>query len=319
MKKENLRKEKGITLIALVITIIVLLILAGVTIATLTGDNGILTKANNTKTETEKAGEDEKLKLAIMGSYGLDRKLNLADLKRNLTEQGISYIDSSSFPLIATVNGESIEIKEDGKQEKLFNAAEWDKTATSEDCFVWGSNTEGEEGYDVIVGYTNKLENEIKLKIPSRCVRIQIGSFNGSGESRSFCSEIKTIEIPNTVIDIGNGAFAGGSSQTGFRSLENVSIPNSVSVIGYDTFDNCQKLTNIEIPEEVTRIENGAFYDCKSLTSITISNNVVHIGSWTFGGCESLTNINIKKEENSISDSPWGAPNATITWNYTAE
>ena len=41
--KEQLKINKGITLIALVITIIVLLILAGVTIATLTGDNGILT------------------------------------------------------------------------------------------------------------------------------------------------------------------------------------------------------------------------------------------------------------------------------------
>ena len=40
--KEQLKTNKGITLIALVITIIVLLILAGVTIATLTGDNGIL-------------------------------------------------------------------------------------------------------------------------------------------------------------------------------------------------------------------------------------------------------------------------------------
>ena len=39
------KNSKGITLIALVITIIVLLILAGVTIATLTGDNGILTQA----------------------------------------------------------------------------------------------------------------------------------------------------------------------------------------------------------------------------------------------------------------------------------
>lgn len=38
-------EQKGITLIALIVTIIVLLILAGVTIATLTGDNGILTKA----------------------------------------------------------------------------------------------------------------------------------------------------------------------------------------------------------------------------------------------------------------------------------
>lgn len=43
------KNEKGITLIALVITIIVLLILAGVTIATLTGNNGILTKANEAK------------------------------------------------------------------------------------------------------------------------------------------------------------------------------------------------------------------------------------------------------------------------------
>ena len=44
-----MRKQKGITLIALVITIIVILILAGVTVATLTGDNGILTKAGQAK------------------------------------------------------------------------------------------------------------------------------------------------------------------------------------------------------------------------------------------------------------------------------
>ena len=41
----EIKQEKGITLIALAITIIVLLILAGVTIATLTGNTGILTKA----------------------------------------------------------------------------------------------------------------------------------------------------------------------------------------------------------------------------------------------------------------------------------
>ena len=50
-KKIRTRNSKGITLIALVITIIVLLILAGVSIAMLTGDNGILTQANNAKVE----------------------------------------------------------------------------------------------------------------------------------------------------------------------------------------------------------------------------------------------------------------------------
>ena len=49
-----MKKEKGITLIALVITIIVLLILAGVSTAMLTGENGILTQANNAKQATGK-------------------------------------------------------------------------------------------------------------------------------------------------------------------------------------------------------------------------------------------------------------------------
>ena len=60
------KEAKGITLIALVITIIVLLILAGVAIATLTGENGILTKANNAKIETTKAGAEEKVKIAVL-------------------------------------------------------------------------------------------------------------------------------------------------------------------------------------------------------------------------------------------------------------
>lgn len=54
----------GITLIALVITIIVLLILAGVTTATLTGDNGILTRANDAKEQTKEARIEEEIRLA---------------------------------------------------------------------------------------------------------------------------------------------------------------------------------------------------------------------------------------------------------------
>ena len=109
------RREKGITLIALVITIIVLLILAGVTIATLTGDNGILGKANDAKMQTEQAKEDENLKIAIAGSYGTDGKLNLKDLKDNLANQGIDYDkNNTGFPLEVTVNGEKKKIDANG-------------------------------------------------------------------------------------------------------------------------------------------------------------------------------------------------------------
>ena len=64
MKKENF--QRGITLIALVVTIIVLIILAGVSINMLVGDNGIITQAQNAKRETEEAQAREKLELALI-------------------------------------------------------------------------------------------------------------------------------------------------------------------------------------------------------------------------------------------------------------
>ncbi len=62
---EKIKNSKGITLIVLVITIIVLLILAGVSIATITGQNGVLIKANSAKEETTKGQVLEELKIII--------------------------------------------------------------------------------------------------------------------------------------------------------------------------------------------------------------------------------------------------------------
>ena len=63
MLKETFKKNKGITLIALVVTIIVLLILAGISIVMLTGQNGILNRAVEAKEKTEVAQEEENEKL----------------------------------------------------------------------------------------------------------------------------------------------------------------------------------------------------------------------------------------------------------------
>ena len=64
-----LKNNKGITLIALVITIIVLLILAGVSIAMLTGENGILTQAERSKEDTEAAEIADKINMALNGEF----------------------------------------------------------------------------------------------------------------------------------------------------------------------------------------------------------------------------------------------------------
>ena len=70
-------KEKGITLIALIVTIIVLIILAGITIATLTREDGITNNANNAKEETEIANEKEIVDRATINAMGNNKRGNI--------------------------------------------------------------------------------------------------------------------------------------------------------------------------------------------------------------------------------------------------
>ena len=90
-QKKMTKKEKGITLIALVITIIVLLILAAVSIATLTGENGILTRANDAKEQTEVADEKEAIQLAYAGAVAEKKgtgDVTASDLNREFGTNG---------------------------------------------------------------------------------------------------------------------------------------------------------------------------------------------------------------------------------------
>ena len=105
-KQVRRKEEKGITLIALVITIIVLLILAGVSIATLTGDNGILTKANKAKEETEKASGEEQRELAMIEATMNDKETTFQGVKipagfaptkiegESIVDEGLVIVDS---------------------------------------------------------------------------------------------------------------------------------------------------------------------------------------------------------------------------------
>ena len=124
MKNWIIKKERnnGITLIALVITIIVLLILAGVTIASITGENGILNKATNARDNNAKASAEERVKTEVLGSYGSDGKLSLDDLNNNLKNvDGLKYNGNTitesnkieSLPATVNVDGYNILISEE--------------------------------------------------------------------------------------------------------------------------------------------------------------------------------------------------------------
>ena len=85
-------------------------------------------------------------------------------------------------------------------------------------------------------------------------------------------------------------------------SVTSITIPNSVTSIGFAAFYNCQSLTSITIPNSVTSIGNYAFLACTGLTSITIPNSVTSIGEYAFSGCTGLTSITIPNSVTSIGD-----------------
>ena len=126
--KTKFKNAKGITLIALVITIIVLLILAGVTIATLTGDNGILNQAGKAKDKTTEAESIERVQVEVAGSYGLDGTIDKDQLNKNLGNIAGLKIGESNFggenivkelPATVTLNGYDIGIDANGGVEKI--------------------------------------------------------------------------------------------------------------------------------------------------------------------------------------------------------
>ena len=105
---------------------------------------------------------------------------------------------------------------------------------------------------------------------------------------------IFSITIPESVTSIGWWAFEGCTS------LTQVTIPNSVTSIGNYAFSDCSSLTQVTIGNSVTSIGSSAFEGCSALTQVSIPNSVTSIGSGAFSDCSSLTQVSIPNSVTSI-------------------
>ncbi len=101
---------------------------------------------------------------------------------------------------------------------------------------------------------------------------------------------INMVILPDGLTSIGNQAF------NDYSNLTSINIPASVTSIGEYAFSYCNNLTSITIPEDsqLTSIGHEAFYNCSNLVSITIPASVTSIGASTFNGCSSLASITSK-------------------------
>jgi len=100
--------------------------------------------------------------------------------------------------------------------------------------------------------------------------------------------------IPNTVVHIGSGAFAG------CPALTNLTIPNTVTTIGNSAFVSCTSLASLTIPDSVTDIDRAVFEGCTSLVSITMPGGLTTIRDNVFEGCTSLISVTVPASVSSI-------------------
>lgn len=98
-----------------------------------------------------------------------------------------------------------------------------------------------------------------------------IGTFSG-------CTSLQTVEIPNSVRDLGKNTFGGCSG------LKKVKLSGGMSAVKEKVFEGCTSLEQITIPENIRYIYQNAFYGCSALERISFPENLDFIGETAFAG-----------------------------------
>ncbi len=301
-----IRKSKGITLIALVITIIVLLILAGVTISMLTGENGILKQATNAKDTTDKSEFEEQVKLAVMASKTNDTgNINTSDLEMELNK----------------INGAKITKSTNNELPWTVKKGSYETTITAEGTII--SNTTGKDDNTKIDYGTKKPSEDTRTVIEQATAAKPEGSTIDSTTNEntgivmidSNKNEWVWVEVPATV-------FATATSNTDYDKIKADLIEytkdyrNDKYVDEWYARDTTSQIITAStegLTEEQKMMNNGCgltFYEYntnynKMLSSI-YTNKGFYVGRYEAGIFGSDTDISLARNENGkiTNDSP---------------
>ena len=275
MKK--LKNKNGVTLIALAVTIIVMLILAGVTISTLTGNSGITTNASKAKTKSYLADIKEEYEL-YLSEKRMDDEYDLDTLYAN--DKTIRYEGNEVGTGIAEICSS---IKKG--DEKKFEIIKGKIYYVSQDKNVIPIAVE--LGFSI-----NPYEITDSGVLKSSSMNLYLVDNDGHLDLSEYEGKIKTIEA---------GAFSKVEIESGINPLQSIVLPKGITTIGDDAFSYNTSLTSIKIPNTVTSIGKRAFQGCTNLTSIEIPDTVTYIGDYCFSGCNRLQKIKLSKKIQTIN------------------
>ena len=311
--KKDIKANRGITLIALVITIIVLLILAGVTITTLTGDNGLLTKAGDARNTSEKAGEKERIQMEVAGAYDLTGKLvasqveenirnNIKDIT-NVTATAKEGTEEKFFPVKVTYNnGHKYQVASDGSIMISVNAGD---KAPSDSNAVYSSGdytaiipagftvsaTESSIENGLVV--TDGSENEwVWIPVSSEDFSAMFGTANDDGWTMSG-TDVKTKYKANSAIIAGITRENPGT--TSYREPD---------VLNNDSYDkNTTNLSAAGLGSNISEMATNLRNDYKAMMDSVKKNGGFYVGRYEIGG--SISETLVQKGKTVITNTNW--------------
>ena len=154
-------------------------------------------------------------------------------------------------------------------------------------------DTKNSTGYDN--SYNKRLEYMMrktlkKVSFEEGITRIGACAYGGWGGTDIYSVHTDLIEInlPDTLLSIGNCAFHGQ------KSLENIVLPRNVSEIGVRAFGSCRALKRAELPESIETIGTNAFEFCSSFTStedVKLPSKMDYIPEGMYYSCYGITEI----------------------------
>ncbi len=128
-------------------------------------------------------------------------------------------------------------------------------------------------------------------------VTISSGVTSVGGYSFYGCSNLASIDVPDTVNYIGAHAFDGCSS------VGSVAIPDGTTSIGDYAFSGCSSLQSATVPGSVASLGAYAFDGCSDMDILSLAGTFSTIGAYTFHDCSSVTAVTIPASVTSISES----------------
>ena len=311
---DNLVNKKGITLVALVVTIVVLLILAGVSINLVLGQNGLITQTQRTKIITELSTYQEQLDLFLQAKSVESEEFYKESLMAS--KNGVFYntkkddSENSIKSIIKNISDEYLEKIEIVKGNLIINTQDKRIIKIAQEMNIEVNPYKMSNGELLSDNDNLSLVDENgTLTIPMNVTTIGTGAF-------SDVEGLKTIIIPGNVKTISADAFANN------RTLETVIIKEGCEKIGESAFYNCANLKNVLLPDSITQIDSAAFYNSRKIEEIEIPANleelknmvfsvtgltkvtfrgdkIKSIGRETFFGCK-IESINITKDIENI-------------------